>query len=352
MPVVADTTDTESVEAMAEAAAELGRLDILVNGAAAPAGLVRNDIEDADPEALLADLNTKVVGYFRCVKAVAPAHGAHRYGRIVNIGGLTGRSSHALSGMRNLAVVHMTKALSDQLGPHGITVNTLHPAWWRPSTSTSCTPRTQRPRASPQQQVEQNFIDRTPIRRVLTAAEVADAVCFFASRAPAASPANRSASTAASPAASSSKPALPKERSHARNNSRRHRRTGRAAQRDDGATWNRIPLDQGIEFDAVVRCLAVAPRAARTSSSPAPTSASARSDDAGITLDPSRVAVQRACRSGRSPIDPNDPDSHARRHRRTVARRRCSARLTAATLGPALARDSPSTAPGSASRAS
>ena len=29
--------------------------------------------------------------------------------------------------MRNLAVVHMTKALSDQLGPFGITVNTLHP---------------------------------------------------------------------------------------------------------------------------------------------------------------------------------------------------------------------------------
>jgi NAD(P)-dependent dehydrogenase (short-subunit alcohol dehydrogenase family) len=29
--------------------------------------------------------------------------------------------------MRNLAIVHMTKALSDQLGPDGITVNTVHP---------------------------------------------------------------------------------------------------------------------------------------------------------------------------------------------------------------------------------
>jgi photosystem II stability/assembly factor-like uncharacterized protein len=28
---------------------------------------------------------------------------------------------------------------------------------------------------------------------------------------------------------------------------------------DDGATWNRIPLDQGLEFDAVVRALAVHP---------------------------------------------------------------------------------------------
>ena len=28
---------------------------------------------------------------------------------------------------------------------------------------------------------------------------------------------------------------------------------------DDGVTWNRIPLDQGLEFDAVVRALAVHP---------------------------------------------------------------------------------------------
>ena len=82
---------------------ELGRVDILVNGAAAPSGLVRNSVEEADPELLLADINTKVVGYFRCAQAVTPHMKAGGYGRIINIGGLTGRSSHALSGMRNLA---------------------------------------------------------------------------------------------------------------------------------------------------------------------------------------------------------------------------------------------------------
>jgi len=127
VPVVADTTDTGSVQALAQAAAAVGQVTILVNGAAAPAGLVRNDIAAADPEALLADLDTKVVGYFRCIKALAPLMRANHYGRVVNIGGLTGRSSHALSGMRNVAIVHLTKTLSDQLGPDGITVNTLHP---------------------------------------------------------------------------------------------------------------------------------------------------------------------------------------------------------------------------------
>ncbi len=179
-PVAADTTDTSSVMALAEAAAEIGQVSILVNGAAAPAGLVRNDVANADPEALLADLNTKVVGYFRCVKAVTPFMRAHGYGRIVNIGGLTGRSSHALSGMRNLAIVHMTKVLSDQLGPHGITVNTLHPGVVETEHIHELYAKNAAAEGITPQQVEQNFVNRTPIRRVLSADEVADAVCFLA----------------------------------------------------------------------------------------------------------------------------------------------------------------------------
>ena len=181
VPVTADTTDTESVLALAESAAQVGRVSILVNGAAAPAGLVRDDVASADPEALLADLNTKVVGYFRCVKAVVPLMRAHGYGRIVNIGGLTGRSSHALSGMRNLAIVHMTKVLSDQLGPDGITINTLHPGVVETEHIHELYARNAAAQGITAAQVEQNFIDRTPIRRVLTADEVADTICFFAS---------------------------------------------------------------------------------------------------------------------------------------------------------------------------
>lgn len=182
VPIAADTTDTDSVRAMVrEVAGELGRIDILVNGAAAPAGLVRNAIEDADPELLLTDLNTKVVGYLRCAQAVVPHMRRLGYGRIVNIGGLTGRSSHALSGMRNVAVVHLTKTLSDQLGPYGITVNTLHPGvvetehihelYEKEAANKGVSPR----------EIEQGYIDRTPIRRVLTAQEVARTVCFLAS---------------------------------------------------------------------------------------------------------------------------------------------------------------------------
>jgi NAD(P)-dependent dehydrogenase (short-subunit alcohol dehydrogenase family) len=181
VPVPADTTSTESVRRLMDTAAgELGRLDILVNGAAAPSGLVRNSVEEADPDLLLADLNTKVVGYFRCAQAAVPHMKKQGFGRIINIGGLTGRSSHALSGMRNL-VVHMTKALSDQLGPSGVTVNTLHPGVVETEHIHELYEKEAAKRGITPQQVEQEFIDRTPIRRVLTAQEVARTVCYLAS---------------------------------------------------------------------------------------------------------------------------------------------------------------------------
>ncbi|MCC9705893.1 SDR family oxidoreductase [Streptomyces sp. MNU76] len=182
VPLVSDTDDTESVRAMVRRVAdEFGRVDILVNGAAAPSGLVRNAVEEADPELLLADLNTKVVGYFRCAQAVTPHMKANGYGRIINIGGLTGRSSHALSGMRNLAVVHLTKVLSDQLGPSGVTVNTLHPGVVETEHIHELYEKEAAKRGVTAAEVEADFVARTPIRRVLEADEIAQAVCFLAS---------------------------------------------------------------------------------------------------------------------------------------------------------------------------
>lgn len=180
IPVRADTTDTGSVRALAAAAAGHGDVAILVNCAAAPGGVVRDDIASADPDALLADLDTKVAGYFRCAQAVTPCMKRHGYGRIVSIGGLTGRSSHALSGMRNVAVVHLTKVLSDQLGPFGITVNALHPGVVETEHIHELYERIAAAKGTTAGDVEKDFIARTPIRRVLTAAEVARAACFLA----------------------------------------------------------------------------------------------------------------------------------------------------------------------------
>lgn len=180
--VAADVSDTEQVNAMMQRVAEhFGRVDILVNGAAHPGGLVRSEIDEADPEGLLEDINIKVVGYMRCAKAAAPHMRRGGFGRIVNIGGLTGRGSKQLSGMRNVAICHMTKTLSDQLGPHGITVNVIHPGVVETPHIHELYEKEAARQGLSAAQVEANYAKATPIRRVLQPAEIADVVLFLAS---------------------------------------------------------------------------------------------------------------------------------------------------------------------------
>lgn len=178
----ADVSSTEQVEAMMDkVASHFGRIDILVNGAAHPGGLVRSEIEHASPEGLLEDINIKVVGYMRCAKAAAAHMKRNQWGRIVNIGGLTGRGSKQLSGMRNVAVCHLTKTLSDQLGPHGITVNVIHPGVVETPHIHELYAKEAKLQGLTPAQVEANYAKVTPIRRVLQPHEIADTVLFLAS---------------------------------------------------------------------------------------------------------------------------------------------------------------------------
>ena len=178
----ADVSSTEQVQQMMDKVmAHFGRIDILVNGAAHPGGLVRSAIEEADPEGLLEDINIKVVGYMRCAKAASAHMKKHGYGRIINIGGLTGRGSKQLSGMRNVAICHLTKTLSDQLGPHGITVNVIHPGVVETPHIHELYAKEAKLQGLTPDQVEANYAKATPIRRVLQPNEIADTVLFLAS---------------------------------------------------------------------------------------------------------------------------------------------------------------------------
>ena len=122
-----DTTSWDDVENMVSTTvSELGSVDILVNSAAMVGGQVRGTLEEAQESDLMEDLDTKVVGYFRCIKAAVPHMKAKGWGRIISIGGVSARQA-TIYGLRNAAVVHMTKTLSDQLGGDGITLNVIHP---------------------------------------------------------------------------------------------------------------------------------------------------------------------------------------------------------------------------------
>ena len=182
LPVPTDTTNWESVRRMVETTVvTLGKVDILVNSAATPGGLVRGALADAREEDLLEDINTKVVGYLRCAKAVAPYMQRQGWGRIINIGGLSGRQSTVISGMRNAAIVHLTKTLSDQLGPSGITVNLIHPGTTRTERSDPMYAERARQEGVTVEEIERRIAQNIAIRRIVDAREIGYVVTFLAS---------------------------------------------------------------------------------------------------------------------------------------------------------------------------
>lgn len=176
-----DVTDTASVNTMvAKAVEQFGRIDLLVN-AAASSNPIGGSIEQVDVDALVADTDTKVGGYLRCIQAVVPIMKARGLGCIINVGGLTGRSSDTLSGLRNVAVTHLTKVLADQLGPFGLTVNAVHPGLTRTPHLDELFVDMAAEKAVSPHEIEAEFVSQIPTRRLSMPQEVGEAIAFLAS---------------------------------------------------------------------------------------------------------------------------------------------------------------------------
>ncbi|MDO7835530.1 SDR family oxidoreductase [Sphingobium sp. HBC34] len=175
-----DVRQSSSVKAMTLAVLDrLGRIDLLVN-AAASSNPIGGAIETVDVGLVIGDLDTKVGGYLRCIQAVAPVMKRQGAGRIINIGGLTGRSSDTLSGLRNAAVTHLTKVLSDQLGPFGITVNAVHPGITRTPHLDELFADMAAEKGVASADIEHDFISEIPTRRLCLPEEIGHAIAFLA----------------------------------------------------------------------------------------------------------------------------------------------------------------------------
>jgi len=112
---------------------------------------------------------------------VSPHMQRQGWGRIINIGGLSGRQSTVISGLRNAAIVHLTKSLSDQLGPHGITVNLIHPGATRTERSGPTYAEQARQQGVSVEEIERRVAQNIAIRRIVDAKEIGYVVCFLAS---------------------------------------------------------------------------------------------------------------------------------------------------------------------------
>jgi NAD(P)-dependent dehydrogenase (short-subunit alcohol dehydrogenase family) len=168
-----DLTDRRSIDrAVDETVERFGRLDILVNNA----GLGTNhDALDATEEEWDELFAVNVRGLFFACQSAGRHMVAQRDGRIVNMAsqaGLVGIPRHAAYSASKGAVIALTKVLALEWGRYGVTVNSVAPTFIRtPGTAE----RLDRP------EFLADVLERIPVGRVGTTADVAGAVLYLAS---------------------------------------------------------------------------------------------------------------------------------------------------------------------------
>jgi len=161
-----DISDPEQVEAVFET---IGEIDGLVNNAAYLVDRKRfEDIELSEWNRMLA---VNVTGTFLCIRAAVPRmpHG----GAIVNLASetaFTGSYGFVHYVASKGAVVSMTRALSRELGSRQIRVNAVAPGF---------TPETEG--ASVLGDANSYDVDRTPLGRVCTVADLLGSIAFLLS---------------------------------------------------------------------------------------------------------------------------------------------------------------------------
>ena len=169
-----DVTDDNSVTAaLAKVAAEFGGIDILVNSAGGYGkltGVEELPIDDWDKTVAL-----NMRGTFLMCKRAIPYLKKSKAGRIINVSSISGRtlfgSTSPAYAASKASVIQLTRFLAIELGPSGITSNSIAPI-------TTLTPRVKALRT------EANIAQiaaQIPLRRLPDPEDHANAMVFLAS---------------------------------------------------------------------------------------------------------------------------------------------------------------------------
>jgi NAD(P)-dependent dehydrogenase (short-subunit alcohol dehydrogenase family) len=146
-----DTTDRAQVDAIVtELLARHGAIDALVNasGGMRGLGIQKTDFAEMTPDVWTRLLNVNFLSVLNCTHAVLPSMIAAKRGAVVSIAasrGLKGGPGASIYSAAKAAIIVFSQALAQEVGPHGIRVNTIAPGnaearWKKPEHSTERSP--------------------------------------------------------------------------------------------------------------------------------------------------------------------------------------------------------------------
>jgi 2-dehydro-3-deoxy-L-rhamnonate dehydrogenase (NAD+) len=157
--------------AVAKIQAELGRIDILVNSAGVPGASLRTvDVSDEEWQRVFA-INAN--GSFYMCRAVLPGMIEGGYGRIVLVASIAGKEGNPMAAAYSAskaAVIAMTKAIAKDVAGTGVLVNCIAPAVIETPILDGLS----------QHHIDY-MVERIPLGRMGTPAEVAALIAFLAS---------------------------------------------------------------------------------------------------------------------------------------------------------------------------
>ena len=176
--------DEQAVGGMVDDTLErFGRIDILVNSAGGT-GPIETPAQEVSLDEFRQVLELNVLGTFLPCKVIIPHMIRQASGRIVNIAGTSG-----LRGYRNRvgyssskwAVRGMTRTLALELGPYGVTVNTVCPNVTNGDRMERIVREKARKLGVTQEEVYADFAGQTPLGRFIDEIDIASAVSFLVS---------------------------------------------------------------------------------------------------------------------------------------------------------------------------
>jgi 3-oxoacyl-[acyl-carrier protein] reductase len=180
--IEADLSSEKDINALfQEAKKELKAVDILINNNGGPPPSTFEELTDEDWQRTF---NSTMMSAIRLSKLVLPDMKKNKWGRIINISSVSVKTpvnGLFLSNSIRMGVLGWAKALSDEVAPHGITINSVCPGTTKTERIEQIINAQSESSGKDKSEIEEAMANSIPMLRIGEASDLSALITFLAS---------------------------------------------------------------------------------------------------------------------------------------------------------------------------